>query len=184
MVSFTLVSDDTRRAVAVVGTTVMAAIGAPAAGTASLSFDVVDQPEGSDLFESGSDLGFADLADAVFAFSGVYRIEATTANGEVVQLTILVWPAEVLEVDELKYLDRPLRAQPVAFREGERPPLTNAPRERQLLGRMNILRSLAQHCSLEAAATTLENSPGAPYFGADSSLGIQGSLAAYGAAYA
>lgn len=183
IVSFAHV-DQRRRSVALVGDTVVSSIGAPSFGVPSLTFDVVDQPTGSDIFEAGNALDYSELGALTFTHTGVHVITATTGNGETVSLVILVFPIQVLEVDELLYLDRPVRAM-VCTAPGVRPPLTNTPRERQVNRRINILRSLAQEASLEAAAAVLENGPSAPYWGCfPSDLGLQGSLANYGACYA
>lgn len=165
-------ADLLRRAAGVVGDTFMMVVGPPESGLGLLSISVDRQPEGSDVFSGKSGLTCAQAASAVFTHAGVHEFTVSDPNGCLSPLRAIVWPAEALEFDELKYQDRPHYSAP--GQHVGHVGLTNTPREREDIDRRNILRALARSCDIAAAARVLE-ADGVPHRGlSPASLGLRG----------
>lgn len=161
------------RTAAVVGDALATAIGKPASLTPPLVFNVVDQPSGSNVFNglgtAGADVPLSQLSSATLATAEVYQFRVSAADAVYpVLFDVIVFPAQTLEVAQIKYATKSDRAGDVP-----RPA-----RERRL-----VLRSLAMHATKSGAEAALEGgAAAAPYYGLVPALVGQSSirLADYG----
>jgi len=154
MIKFEHVEPASGRAVAVIGDTLADVIGKPLSESAALAFNVADEPATSDIFAGlgtdGDDVPFTSLGSATFALTGFYAFSATTANGSVVRIEVVCFPAAALTVDKIKYAH-------VGDKNSDRP---RPPQDIR-----GTLHALGMHATKAGVEATLEVATSAPFHG-------------------
>lgn len=143
------------RILAIVGDAMSAIIGA--AGNshgATSTWNVTDQPSGSDIFSGlgtgGSDVPFSSLGSATFVVTGYYQFSVSAANGDKARVTAICFPAAALEVARIKFQNQS----------------QHSAKTRTNVDRRNILRALAMAATQAGVETALEGGAAvAPFHG-------------------